>query len=101
MVVPSIWKENFPLVVLEAMSHGLPVIASNIGGLSELVLHNKTGLLVIPNNIRDLEAKILYYKNNQKLFGKYSKYTVNRFNKKLIDSIYIKSIISAYRSVIR
>ncbi|MEM2944604.1 MAG: glycosyltransferase [Methanomassiliicoccales archaeon] len=37
VIVPSQWYENCPLVVLEAMSHGIPVIARNFGGLSEIV----------------------------------------------------------------
>jgi glycosyltransferase involved in cell wall biosynthesis len=37
-IVPSIWYENAPLTVLEAFSFGIPVIASDIGGLSEIVV---------------------------------------------------------------
>ena len=44
LVCPSIWYESFPLVVVEAFSTGLPVIASNIGSLSTIVEHQHTGL---------------------------------------------------------
>jgi glycosyltransferase involved in cell wall biosynthesis len=47
-VVPSIWPENFPLAVLEAIGTGRPVVASRIGGLPEIVEHGRTGLLVPP-----------------------------------------------------
>lgn len=43
LVVPSVWYENTPFVVLEAFSAGRPVIASDLGGLSELVLHGENG----------------------------------------------------------
>jgi glycosyltransferase involved in cell wall biosynthesis len=43
LVVPSVWYENTPFVVLEAFSAGRPVIASDLGGLSELVQHDKNG----------------------------------------------------------
>ena len=43
---PSLWQEASPLAVLEAMSFKLPVVASNIGGLPELVQESKTGYLV-------------------------------------------------------
>ena len=49
LVVPSIWWEAFGIVAAEAMSRELPVIASNTGGLAEVVDHNRTGLLVPPN----------------------------------------------------
>jgi phosphatidylinositol alpha-1,6-mannosyltransferase len=42
--------EGFGLVYLEASAHGLPVVASHIGGVSDAVAHNKTGLLVDPGN---------------------------------------------------
>lgn len=55
VVVPSEWYENCPMSVLEAMAYGKPVIASNIGGIPELVVHGATGLLFEPGN-RDMLA---------------------------------------------
>ena len=45
LVVPSIWYENSPLVIHEACMAGAPVVASNAGGMAELVKHEKSGLL--------------------------------------------------------
>ena len=45
MIYPT-RADNLPLVVLEAMSCGLPVIASNLGGISEIIKHGKNGYLV-------------------------------------------------------
>ena len=50
VVVPSLWYENFPLVVAEAMAAGRTVIASRIGGIPEMVREGETGLLVTPGN---------------------------------------------------
>lgn len=50
VVVPSEWYENCPMSVLEAMAYGKPVIASNIGGIPELVADGETGLLFNPGN---------------------------------------------------
>lgn len=49
----SIWYENSPLVVLEGLGQGVPVIASNIGGVPELIEHGEEGWLVPP---KDVEA---------------------------------------------
>lgn len=58
-VLPS-FVESFPYTLLEAMSSGLPVITTKVGGIPELVEHNKTGLLVEPNNVNQLIIAIEY-----------------------------------------
>jgi len=46
LAVPSRWLETGPLVILESFSAGTPVIGSNLGGIAEMVRHEKNGLLV-------------------------------------------------------
>ena len=46
LVVPSLWNEGCPTAVLEAMSHGVPVVGYALDGLPELVRHEKDGFLV-------------------------------------------------------
>jgi glycosyltransferase involved in cell wall biosynthesis len=58
LVMPSIWFENFPLTLVEAFSCGLPVIASRIGALAELVDHGVTGLLFTPGDADDLARTV-------------------------------------------
>ena len=60
LLVPSAQNEAFGLVNLEAMSTGTPVIASNSGGIPEIIEHGKTGYLIDSSNIReDLTKHIL------------------------------------------
>lgn len=58
LAVPSEWFEMRPLVICEAMAHGLPVVSSRIGGLGELVDDGVTGLLFTPGDPDDLAAKV-------------------------------------------
>jgi glycosyltransferase involved in cell wall biosynthesis len=58
LVLPSICFENFPLVLVEAYSSALPVIASRIGALAELVEHGVTGLLFAPGDSADLAQNL-------------------------------------------
>jgi len=57
-VVPSIEPEPFGLVAVEAMLAKKPVIASNHGGVTEIVINNETGFLVKPNSIEDLKETL-------------------------------------------
>jgi glycosyltransferase involved in cell wall biosynthesis len=57
-VLPSVWYEGFPTVLLEAMSHGLPVVCSRIGGLPEIIDDGVTGLLYEPGNVDVLADRI-------------------------------------------
>ena len=60
LVLPSIWYENFPRVLVEAYANGLPVIASRLGALPELVHHGETGLLFDPGAARDLARQLIW-----------------------------------------
>ena len=58
LVVPSIWYENTPLVIYSAQAAGCPVIASNLGGMSEVVEHEKNGLLFKAGDVAALSNAI-------------------------------------------
>jgi glycosyltransferase involved in cell wall biosynthesis len=51
MVVPSQWMETGPMVVLEAFAAGIPVLGSNLGGISEVVRDGIDGLLIEPGSV--------------------------------------------------
>ncbi len=65
-VLPSLW-EGLPVALMEAMSCGLPCIASNVGGIGELIEHMTDGLLVEPKNVDQLEQAITKLLNDKKL----------------------------------
>ena len=58
VVVPSLF-EAFGIVNIEAMSCGKTVVASNVGGIREIITHEKTGFLVSPGNVEELGDTIL------------------------------------------
>ncbi|MBK8797573.1 MAG: glycosyltransferase [Anaerolineales bacterium] len=57
-VVPSIWFENSPFSILEAYAAGIPVIASNLGGMAELVNDDQDGKLFAAGDAKDLAGKM-------------------------------------------
>ncbi len=54
LAVPSVWDENSPFVIHEAQAAGVPVVASRLGGMTELIADGRNGLLVEPGDARDL-----------------------------------------------
>jgi glycosyltransferase involved in cell wall biosynthesis len=73
LVIPSIWPENSPLTIHEAFLAGVPVIASRIGGIPELVHHERNGLLFETGSAADLQAKMEYLVNNPHLLQTFAR----------------------------
>ena len=73
VVLPSALTENFPLILLEAMASGKPVICSDLPGVRNIVDDGINGLLAKPRDVKDLQAKIEYIlgsKDVRDTFGK-------------------------------
>jgi glycosyltransferase involved in cell wall biosynthesis len=58
LVFPSISPENSPIIVLEAQAHGLPVISSDIKGVSDIIRPEVNGLIFSNHNAQDLAAQM-------------------------------------------
>ncbi|EGV15979.1 glycosyltransferase [Thiocapsa marina] len=57
-VLPSLYGEGMPMVILEAMAAGVPVVASDVEGVSEVLEHGRSGLVVPPNDPHTLAKTI-------------------------------------------
>ena len=57
----STFYENLPFAVLEALSTGLPVVTTNVGGIPEMIEDGKNGFLVQPSNPQELSDRILHF----------------------------------------
>lgn len=66
LVVPSVY-EPFGIVAIEGMACGIPVVASNVDGLSEIVEHMKTGVHIYPRSPDSIEWAVDQIFSNQKL----------------------------------
>jgi glycosyltransferase involved in cell wall biosynthesis len=69
-IVPSAWYENCSYAVLEALALGTPVLATDIGGIPELVDDGINGLLVPPNNVDALAEGLRHLLENRNILPK-------------------------------
>ncbi len=103
-VLPSI-KEAFGLVLLEAMAAGIPIVASRVGGIPEIVENQKSGLLVESENSSALAEKIILLVNNKALRQKLASEGLKRVQQfdakemaKNTEMVYRKTLRDAMRN---
>jgi glycosyltransferase involved in cell wall biosynthesis len=65
-VLPSLW-EGLPIVLMEAMAAGLPIVATAVDGVTEMIEHERTGLLVPPGDPAGLAAALLRMLRDRRL----------------------------------
>ena len=65
-ILPS-YKEGLPISVLEAMSYGLPMISTKVGGIPEIIADGVNDYLIIPGDQDAICASIKKLQNNQEL----------------------------------
>lgn len=101
LVMPSVWYEGFPMVLVEAFAHALPVLTSRLGGMAEIVEDGKTGLHFEAGNSSDLVEKVKWLQNHPEVCRKMGKnarqvylekYTPET-NYRILMKIYDKAII--------
>lgn len=95
-VLPSL-AEGFPFAILEAMAAGLPVVATDVGGVREIISPGETGMIVLPANSHELAGVICALLQNEKqmkMLGQQAKQKVfNHFNlKKMYTETYLNYI---------
>ena len=95
LVFPSIAPEAFPLTVLEAMSLGKPVIASDIGGIGEIIEDGVNGMLIEPNRPEQITEKIIYLFKHPELFDKIGEKAKEVVEQKFSLNKYVKAMEKA------
>lgn len=94
-VLPSI-KEGLPYIILEAGLAGLPVVASNVGGISEIIIDGENGILVPPKNPKALAEAIKKLIDNKNLREKMADNLHQRILSEFSMQKMLNATISAY-----
>jgi glycosyltransferase involved in cell wall biosynthesis len=93
MVVPS-RQDNFPSTAVEAQACGTPVVSFNVGGLSDIIEHKKTGYLAKKFDINDFANGINWVLDNQKV-----KQLYNNSRKRVIENFSANKISDSYINI--
>ncbi len=98
-VLPSL-SEGFPIVILEAMASGLPIVATKVRGLPEIFKDGQNGFLVEPRNPEKIAEKILLILNDEELSKRISKNNLEEV-KKYDWKIVIDKLENIYFNIIK
>ncbi len=100
LVLPSLQGEGLPMVVLEAMAVGLPVIASNVEGTGEAVINEKTGFLVGPGDSEGLARAMIKICNlSRESLSQLSDAAIALQRGQFSDDSMAKSIVGVYEKI--
>lgn len=100
MVLPSCRGEGCPNVILEAMSAGLPVIATKVGGIPELVDEGKTGLLFEPGARHQLAEQLKTLLDRPAMAQEYGQTAASRATSHHNPGVIAESYLSLYRRIL-
>lgn len=101
VIVPSRWYECFPRVILEAYALGVPVIASDLGSMTELVRDKETGLLFRVGDPEDLAHKIRFAIEHPADLAKWGERAHQTFEEHFTARSAYERLIDIYRCVSR
>lgn len=90
--------EGLPMVIIEAMSCGVPVVASDVGGVSEIVRNDINGY-TLPNRAELFAEKIEEILSNDDLYARMSKSALEIFERELTIDKMVEGYMSVYRSL--
>ena len=94
-VLPS-YAEGFPVTMLEAMAAGLPIIASSVGAIPDVIKDGENGFLIEPGDYTTLASKICLLASDKNLRDKMAESNVNRIRRNYDKDIILKKLSDVY-----
>jgi glycosyltransferase involved in cell wall biosynthesis len=98
--LPSLFGEGLPMVVLEAMAAGVPVVATRVEGVPEAVVHRETGLLVDPDSVSQLASAIRQFIDAKIDYAEMSRRGRERHAELFSDVAMARNVANVYRDVL-
>jgi len=99
LVIPSEWYENAPMTILEACAHGKPVIGSHIGGISEMIEPDQTGLLFAPADAGELAECIRTLWRDKSARSKMGRAARDKVEREFSSQAHYERLMELYRTL--
>ena len=99
-IAPSEWYETFGLTLVESFAHGRPVIASRIGGMTEIVTDTVDGNLISPGNVEELRSRIQWMATHRKQAVEMGLAGRLKVETKFHPELHYEKILALYKKVI-
>lgn len=100
LVLPSLLAEGLPMVIVESMAAGVPVVGSRVDGITDVIRHERDGLLVEPGNAVDLADQIARVIRGEVDWGELRKQAAVRHRECFSDSAMAQRVANTYREVL-
>ena len=101
LVMASEWYEGFPMVIIESLSHGVPVIVPDIGGLGDVINDSINGYVYRSKDIDHFKNRVLSIFFDVQAQNRLSKNSEKSYKDSFSDAINIKTLLDIYRKVIK
>lgn len=99
--VLSTHYEGHPLVLLEAMSFGLPIVATRVSSIPDVLTDGVNGLLVNPKDPNDLAQALENLITNNSLYSRISEATIKNFEQQLSFTDWAYHVIALYEHLLK
>lgn len=98
-IFPS-YHEGHPNAILEAMAGGCPIIATNVGAISESVIDGVNGFLIPPKSVRDIVEKVNVLMNNPQLMRQMGEKSRGLYEKHFTSEASVEQMISMFNNIL-
>jgi glycosyltransferase involved in cell wall biosynthesis len=100
VIVPSLWPEPFGMVGIEAMAYSKPVIAFDVGGISEWLKHGETGYLVKPRDEESLAEKMTLLLGDRLLAARMGSKAREAVERRFMPETHVSSLLGVFQKEI-
>ncbi len=100
LVLPSLWYEGLPKIIVEAFSKGTPVVASNLGAMTELIDQGRTGLLFTPGDSASLIESVAKLSHDWDVLARMRVAARQEFEQKFTPEANYQILMAAYTRVL-